>query len=231
MAADDQRRTRGFSNQHWKFVLGRATGSGGRAKCFVRDPSASGQFSGSDCRNYQVGTASFGPALSPAGTTADIVQTIPTDGCSPITNSVSGKIALIDRGSCNFVVKTKNAQNAGASSVIIVDNVSNPTPPGLGGTDNTITISTVSVTLANGNTIKAQLTGGVNATLFADTALLAGADANRRPLLFAPNPLQSGSSVSHLDTSGLPNQLMEPNISGDRCRSSAAARPDLFVVP
>src|SRR5688500_503277 len=40
--------------------------------------------------NYQVGTASFGPPLSPAGTTADVVQTIPNNGCSAISNSLSG---------------------------------------------------------------------------------------------------------------------------------------------
>jgi hypothetical protein len=143
------------------------------------------------------------------------VQTSPTDGCSAIINSVSGKIALIDRGNCNFTVKTKNAQNAGAAGVIIVDNVSNPTPPGMGGTDNTIFIPSVSITQANGNTIKAQLTAGVNATLRADTSTLAGTDANRRPLLHAPSPLESGSSVSHWDLSLLPNQVMEPNIAGD----------------
>jgi hypothetical protein len=165
--------------------------------------------------NYQVGTASYGSALSPAGTTADVVQSVPNDGCTAFTNGVSGRIALIDRGNCNFVVKTKNAQNAGASAVVIVDNVSSATPPGMSGTDPTIVIPTVSITLANGSTIKGQLSGGVNATLFADTSTLAGTDANKRPLLFAPNPLQGGSSVSHWDSSLLPNQLMEPNIAGD----------------
>ena len=165
--------------------------------------------------NYQVGTASFGPGLSPAGTTADVVQAIPNNGCTAITNSVSGKIALIDRGDCTFVQKTKNAQNAGATAVVIVDNVSSATPPGMSGTDNTIIIPAVSVTMASGNTIKGQLSGGVNATLFADTSTLAGTDANRRPLLYAPNPLESGSSVSHWDLSALRNQLMEPNIAGD----------------
>ncbi|MFY9620119.1 MAG: PA domain-containing protein [Pyrinomonadaceae bacterium] len=165
--------------------------------------------------NYPVGTASFGPGLSPAGTTADVAPTIPADGCSAITNSVSGKIALIDRGNCNFTVKTKNAQNAGASAVVIVDNVSAPTPPGMGGTDNTILIPAVSITQANGNTIKAQLTAGVNATLLADASTLAGTDANRRPLMYAPNPLEGGSSVSHWDLSLLPNQVMEPNVAGD----------------
>lgn len=165
--------------------------------------------------SHQVGTASFGPALSPAGTTGDVVHTTPNDGCTAISNSIAGKIALIDRGSCNFVVKTKNAQNAGATAVIIVDNLSNPTPPGMSGTDPTITIPTVSITQANGNTIKAQLPTGVNATLFSDTSMIAGADSARRPLMYAPNPLEGGSSVSHWDSSLLPNQLMEPNIAGD----------------
>ncbi|MGZ5484040.1 MAG: PA domain-containing protein [Pyrinomonadaceae bacterium] len=165
--------------------------------------------------NYQVGTASFGPALSPAGTTGDVVHTTPNDGCTAISNSIAGKIALIDRGNCTFVQKTQNAQNAGATAVIIVDNVSNPTPPGMSGTDPTITISTVSITQANGNTIKAQLPTGVNATLFSDTSMIAGTDSARRPLMYAPNPLEGGSSVSHWDNSLLPNQLMEPNIGGD----------------
>lgn len=176
--------------------------------------------------NYQVGTASFGPGLSPAGTTADVVQALDpadgaglstTDGCTVLSNAsaVSGKIALVDRGTCTFVQKTKNAQNAGASAVVIVDNVSSPTPLGMSGTDNTIIIPVVSITLANGNTIKGQLSGGVNATLFADTSTLAGTDASFRPLLHAPNPVEGGSSVSHWDLSLLPNQVMEPNIAGD----------------
>jgi hypothetical protein len=39
--------------------------------------------------------------------------------------------------------------------------------------------------------------------------------------MFAPNPFQSGSSVSHWDTSLFPNQIMEPNISGDLIHSVA----------
>src|SRR5205807_10545997 len=145
---------------------------------------------------YQIGTADFGPALPSAGITANIVQAVPNDGCSALTNgsAVSGKIALIDRGSCTFISKTRNAQNAGAVGVIIVDNVSNTTPPGMGGgPDNTITIPAVSITMANGATIKAQLGSGVNATLFSDQTALAGTDSAGRPFMFAPNPVQSGS--------------------------------------
>lgn len=183
---------------------------------------------GSIAGNYQIGTADFGPALSSAGVTANVVQAFDaadgngpstTDGCSAFTNaaSISGNLALIDRGTCTFITKTRNAQNAGAVGVIIADNdpANNP-PPGLGGgPDNTITISAVRVTQADGNTIKGQLSVGVNAKLFADTSLLAGADSAGRPMMFAPNPLVGGSSVSHWDTSLAPNQIMEPNISGD----------------
>jgi hypothetical protein len=52
------------------------------------------------------------------------------------------------------------------------------------------------------------------------TSLLAGGkDASGRPLMYTPNPLQSGSSVSHWDTSATPNQLMEPNISSSLTHS------------
>ncbi len=38
-----------------------------------------------------------------------------SDGCEPFpAGSLEGKIPLIDRGTCTFVVKVKNAQNAGA---------------------------------------------------------------------------------------------------------------------
>jgi hypothetical protein len=165
--------------------------------------------------NYQVGTADFGPALSAAGITGIVGQSNPVDGCSAFGSSLTGKIALIDRGSCTFVTKTKNAQNAGAIGVIIADNVSSSTPPGMSGSDSTITIPTVSITLASGNTIKAQLSNNVNATLFADPSSVAGVDSSARPMMYAPNPVEAGSSVSHWDLSLTPNQVMEPNISGD----------------
>jgi hypothetical protein len=101
--------------------------------------------------NYQVGTASFGAPLASPGLNGNIVQGLDaadttgpstTDGCSALTNasSVGGHIALLDRGSCTFVTKAKNAQNAGAIGVIIVDNRLEIPPPGMSGTDPSITI-------------------------------------------------------------------------------------------
>ena len=63
-----------------------------------------------------------------------------TDACSPLTNDLTGKIALVDRGTCGFIVKVKNAQNAGAIAVLVADNAPGSPPAGLGGDDPTITI-------------------------------------------------------------------------------------------
>ncbi|HJX90790.1 MAG TPA: PA domain-containing protein, partial [Pyrinomonadaceae bacterium] len=167
-----------------------------------------------------IGTADFGPPVSSPGITANVVQTSPSDGCTAVGGSVSGKIAFIDRGTCNFVVKTKNAQNAGAIGVII-GNVSSSLPPdvapGMTGFDPTITIPTVSLALTDANNIRMQIQLGatINASMFLDHTTFSGADSANRAKMFAPNPLQSGSSVSHFDTSMFPNQLMEPNNSND----------------
>lgn len=173
--------------------------------------------------NYTVGTAAFGPSLSFPGVTANVTQASPNDGCFALTNGVamSGKVALIDRGNCNFTVKVKNAQNAGAIGVIIVNNdAGNPTQVvQMGGGDGTITISTLSVSLNDGNIIRGQLGTGVNASLLANTAAPLGVDSSGRALLYAPSTVTAGSSVSHWDTSEYPNQLMEPNINGDLTHS------------
>lgn len=172
-------------------------------------------------RDYTAGTASFGPPVTQAGTTGNVVLAndgvgTVTDGCEAISSAVSGNIALIDRGTCGFVVKVKNAQNAGAIGVIIANNAAGAAP-GLGGSDSTITIPTLSVSQADGNTIKASLAAGntVNATLRINPARLAGADSANRVQLYAPNPLEPGSSISHWNTTTFPNQLMEPAINSD----------------
>ncbi len=180
--------------------------------------------------NYQPGTAEFGSLLNSSGVTSNLVQASDpnnsdgpstTDGCSAFDNadSIAGNIALIDRGICTFVTKAKNAQNAGAIGVIIVDNQSASQPPGMAGSDPTVTIPVVSVTLADGNTFKAQLGAGVSATVYLDPSTAAGIDAGGRTRLFSPNPFQGGSSVAHWDVSLYPNQLMEPNISGELTHS------------
>jgi hypothetical protein len=179
--------------------------------------------------NYAVGNASFGPPLTSSGVTGEIMPVVDNSpegaGCTPLnaTNriAVNGKFALIDRGVCALAIKVKNAQDAGATGVIIADNVAGTPAPGMSGTDPTITIPSVRITLADGNALKAALrfrsrtSSGVFATLGVDTNVRAGTDGAGRALVFTPNPFQSGSSVSHWDTIATPNQLMEPSINAD----------------
>jgi hypothetical protein len=46
---------------------------------------------------------------------------ISQEGCNPLTNDLTGKIAVIYRNTCSFVSKIKNAQDAGAVAAIIVN--------------------------------------------------------------------------------------------------------------
>src|SRR5262249_17120166 len=173
-----------------------------------------------------VGVASFGPPFSSPGVSGTLVAATDaadsngpstTDGCSPFTNAadVAGKIALIDRGMCLFVIKVKNAQNAGAIGVLIADNAAGAPPDGIGGSDATITIPSARITMPDGANLRANLAAGVHVPLGVDLTLRAGADPSGRVLLFATNPLQPGSSISHWDSIAFPNLLMEPNINPD----------------
>jgi ABC-type amino acid transport substrate-binding protein len=194
---------------------------GGTPEVTVTKPAALGVL--------RVGTALFGPPLSARGVHGNVAigfdadedgpggASTTTDGCSAITTNLRGKIALIDRGVCAFTVKVKNAQDAGAIGVIIVDNVAGSPPAGMSGTDATITIPSVRVSQADGTKLRASLAHGATAqaTIGVNTKVLSGADAKHRMLLYAPNPLQQGSSVSHWDTIANPNLLMEPAINQD----------------
>ncbi|HEX8160976.1 MAG TPA: DUF4214 domain-containing protein [Pyrinomonadaceae bacterium] len=56
--------------------------------------------------------------------------------------------------------------------------------------------------------------------VLADAGILSsGRDAAGHPRVYAPNPIKAGSSVSHWDTVATPNQLMEPNNSGNLTHS------------
>ena len=118
---------------------------------------------------YLASGAAFGPAPDLAGIAGDVVlvndgSALPTEGCNPLVGFPAGAVALVDRGTCSFVQKVSNAQAAGAIAVIVVNNVAGP-PTTMGGTDPTITIPSVMVSLADGGVIKAGLpaTGRVSA--------------------------------------------------------------------
>ncbi|MCB0508607.1 MAG: M36 family metallopeptidase, partial [Bacteroidetes bacterium] len=79
--------------------------------------------------------------------------------CSTITNpsDINGKIALIDRGDCDFSKKVYNAQLAGAVGVIIINRQSaGDSLIGMSGGDNalSVTIPALFVTWADGQKLK-----------------------------------------------------------------------------
>jgi hypothetical protein len=141
----------------------------------------------------------------------------PSDGCSTLQNpgGLAGKIALVDRGNCTYVVKAQQAQAAGATGVIIVNNVGGPTPPGMSGADPSLTIPVLSLTQADGNLLKAHLAEGLQVLMTIDPTQKAGEDPQGHVLLYAPNPVSFGSSISHFDVSCWPNLLMEPSANRD----------------
>jgi hypothetical protein len=137
---------------------------------------------------------------------------------------------LLDRGSCAFTVKAKNAQDAGAIGVIIVDNVLETPPPSMGGSDSSVTIPAVMISQADGAAIRAQPVGEVLADLGLDLEIRAGADEAGRALLWTPNPVQPGSTISHWDEIALPNQLMEPAINDDLTHSVTPPQDLTFIL-
>jgi hypothetical protein len=105
---------------------------------------------------HAAGGAAFGPALTSTGKTGALSVTSPADGCTAISTVLTGKIAIIDRGTCGFTVKVKNAQLKGAIGVIVANNAGDGVMS-MGGTDSTITIPSVFVGQSSGTSIKAAV--------------------------------------------------------------------------
>jgi hypothetical protein len=187
---------------------------------------------------YQFGTAAFGPTIQSSNVTAPVIDAqdaanaagpATTDGCTAFTNAaaVAGKIALVERGTCGFAVKARNATNAGAVGVIIYNQLANvnAAPPGMAGdgvNDPFVTIPAASMIRADGLAILAQVPGGVSAHMGSDPSIRAGADSLGRARLYMPFPVAPGSSGSHYDTIAFRNLLMEPAINPDLTHSVKA---------
>lgn len=82
-----------------------------------------------------------------------------TQGCGDATNDLTGKIALIDRGGCEFGLKALNAENAGAIGAIIFNNQpgAGTIPLGGGAVGGQVTIPTVMLSYEDGQAIRAAL--------------------------------------------------------------------------
>lgn len=114
--------------------------------------------------------ANFIPPPAPSGQSGNIVlvndgSANPTFGCvTPFVNAaaVAGKIALIDRGTCTFIVKAQNAQANGAIGIIVGNNATTAGITVMGGTGASpaITIPGISISHADAATLKTDIAGG-----------------------------------------------------------------------
>lgn len=83
-------------------------------------------------------------------------------GCSPLTSgSMTGKVAMVYRGNCEFGAKALAAEVAGATAVIIVNNIpGGPVGMGAGAVGNQVTIPVIMISQADGQTIANEIHGG-----------------------------------------------------------------------
>ncbi len=153
---------------NWTRVFGGATGSSvfqSSSSVTINSPALGTIAS--------IETTAFGVPVSTAITSEIVLvndgTALPNEGCSAFVNAaaVSGKIALIRRGTCPFIQKCTNATNAGAIAVIMINSVSG-SPAGMGGTDTNgdVTIPSVAISKADGDALVAALgSGAVTVTI------------------------------------------------------------------
>jgi hypothetical protein len=124
------------------------------------------------------------PAATPLPMARTGTPTTANDGCNSLpAGSLTGKVALIRRGTCGFAVKAANAQNAGAVGVVLYNNAAGRVTPTVAGAV-PITIPVVAITAADGVLINNRIADGPtamnwsNLTVFNDNSNGATATGN-----------------------------------------------------
>jgi len=151
----------------WSHIFGGSTGDSffnGNAKVTINSPV-------SIAAELVAVRAAFGNGfISPITgnlVLADDGSLLPIEGCNSFANSgaINGNIAVVQRGTCNFTVKVKNAQDAGALGVLVINNVAG-NPIAMGGIDATVTIPSYMISKEDGTSILTALQSQtVNVTL------------------------------------------------------------------
>lgn len=153
------------SNPRMQMFLWGASGGDGGALMKVNAPSK-------NAGEYSAAGASFGDPLTETPITGNLVlvddgTTNSSEGCNTLTNNsaINGNIALIERGTCTFVDKVKNAQYAGAKAAIIFTDT-RPVQT-LFGNDNSIDIPSIMIERSIGLALLEELKSGtVEVSLF-----------------------------------------------------------------
>jgi hypothetical protein len=171
--------------------------------------------------NFEYGAASYGPAPTAQNFSGNVVVGVSgadSQGCVAFDNAaaIAGHIAIVDRGTCSFQLKSVNAQAAGATAVILANNTAGVLSPAGDAAYDIPTIPTLMISQADGASLKQNASDASVALGYGNG--MAGTDGTGAVLLYAPTTLASGSSFSHYDTRLSPNALMEyaesPDLQG-----------------
>ena len=156
--------------------------------------------------NYTATIASFAPQPPVIPITEDLVLVNsggaePLDACNTIINvgSLTGKIAVVRRGSCTFALKVEECQAAGAVAVIVVNNVGG-NPITMGGNSSIANIPAIMVSQANGESFITALQSGtvINGSI-SDQQALNSTDSDLDNMIIAH---EYGHGISNRLTGG-----------------------------
>lgn len=120
---------------------------------------------------YEARLAGFGTSLcTTTEFSGDLILTEDgtggTTACDTIVNDLTGKIAVIDRGTCNFSFKCLEAQMKGAMAVIVCNNSpADIIAMGAGDFGQFVTIPSVMVSQADCAKFRVEIANGVNVTM------------------------------------------------------------------
>ena len=106
---------------------------------------------------------------------------ISAEGCNPLVNDLTGKIAVIYRNTCEFGTKAMNAQNAGAVAAIIINREPGVINMGAGTEGANVTIPVAFVSDATGATLTTEMANGDVVVLIGNKTGLFADDAGLTP--------------------------------------------------
>jgi hypothetical protein len=158
-----------------------------------------------------VSEAEFGRFVAAGAASGPLLFGVPGPPTCEVSGSLSGKVVLIPATSCASIYTSYAAQMAGAVAILFAEGGS---PPFTVGTRPSyipmypVTIPVIGISAADGNALMGAGSPTVNLT--ADAARVVGGDESGRMYLFASNPIQPGSTVSHWDPLSRPDLLQEP---------------------
>ena len=146
----------------WTHVFGGIEGS----STYTTNVSLTVNSPASIAGSYYSHNNAFDPPLTFTTVTGNVVladdgTAAGSEACNPLVNgaAINGNIAFVKRGNCNFIDKVLNAQNAGATAILIYNNV-NTGLVNMSGSSAGLTIPSMFISKDDGEAILASLNAG-----------------------------------------------------------------------